>query len=199
MFSYRNRIFCDQVIFSDKRVAEIEIAPTAAVKQEPSHKRRFLKHIFNPHMNWNEYKKEFEWDGSWRDLYILHTDNTHWQSLIDLLQTTAYKTIFKVDNEIVTLPKNVAEIFQKSSEMSVLMSVELNGIILNCHFFTDEEIEFDIDPREIDSEEKLHQLFKFMRRLGQMFQKEVILTPENAQELIIFRYEPETDKIQHID
>jgi hypothetical protein len=37
-------------------------------------------------MDWNKYKKEFEWDGSWRDLYILNTDISHWQPLIDLLR-----------------------------------------------------------------------------------------------------------------
>jgi hypothetical protein len=150
-------------------------------------------------MNWNEYKKEFQWDGSRRDLYVLHTDITHWQSLIDFLHTDAYKTVFKADNKIVAMPTDIAEIFKKRDEISMLMSIDLDGIVINCHFFTDEEIEFDIDPREINSEEKMRQVFEFMRRLGRMFQKNVILTPENAQELIIFKYELKTDMVRHID
>ena len=148
-------------------------------------------------MNWNKYKKEFEWDGSLRDLYILNTDISHWQRLIDSLQGGTYKITFKVDDETVAMPEDVTEIFRKRDEVTVLMSLALGGIIINSHFFTDQQIEFDIDPREINSEEKLNQLFGFMRGIGQLLQKEVLLTSENAQEIIIFRYMPDTERVEH--
>jgi hypothetical protein len=78
------------------------------------------------------------------------------------------------------------------------MSIEVDGILINCHFFTEQEIEFDIDPREITSEEKLSKVFEFMQRIGRLLQKEVIMTPENCQREIVFRYVPETNKIEYI-
>jgi hypothetical protein len=90
----------------------------------------------------------------------------------------------------------VADIFQRRNERSVFMTIDIEGIFLNCHFFTEEEIEFDLDPGEVNGEEKLEQLFKFMQLIGALLQKEVILTPENMQEIAIFSYKPGTGKIE---
>jgi len=149
-------------------------------------------------MNWNQYKKEFEWDGSYRDLYILDTDLSHWQRVINFLRGSEYRITFKVDNEVAALPEDVAEIFRKRNETSILLTIEVDGIFINCHFFTEDEIEFDIDPREIKNEEKLNQLFEFMKKTGGLLEKEVRLTPENYQEGIIFKYVAETNRIEYI-
>lgn len=148
-------------------------------------------------MTWTEYKKEFEWDGSWRDIYILKTGIGDWQQLIGFLRKDLYSITFKIGENVAPLPADAAEIFHKRNQSGVLMSVQVDGITLNCHFFTEEEIEFDIDPREVNSEERLKELFGFMRRIGQLLQKEVILTPENGREAAIFRYMPETDKMKY--
>ena len=148
-------------------------------------------------MNWDEYKKEFEPDGSLRDLLISNTDVSNWQRLIDFLQRDKYHITYKENNRTVLMPRDIRDIFQKRNEMPILMSVEVNGIIINSHFFTAQEIEFDIDPQEINNEEKLDQLFEFMREIGWLLQKEVALTPESYEAETIFRYVPETDKIEY--
>ena len=145
-------------------------------------------------MKWTKYKNEFEWDGSLLDLYTLDIHISHWQRLIELLQGT-YSTIFTADGNVTSMPKDVADIFHLREEKNVLMAIELDGIQINCHFFTEDEIEFDIDPREISTEEKATRLFEFMQIIGKTLQKEVILTPENLQGEVIFKYVPETDDI----
>jgi hypothetical protein len=149
-------------------------------------------------MNWNQYQKEFEWDGSYCDLYILDTDLSHWQKVVDFLRVSEYRITFKVDNQLAALPEDVAEIFHKRNETGVLLTIEVDGLFINCHFFTEDEIEFDLDPREISSEEKLSHLFLFMKKTGGHLQKEVRLTPENHQEGVIFKYVAETNRIEYI-
>ena len=72
------------------------------------------------------------------------------------------------------------------------------GIAINLHFFTVDEIEFDLDPSDIDSESRLNDLFGFMATLADELTKEVVLTPENEQERPIFRCVPGSSSIQYL-
>jgi hypothetical protein len=64
-------------------------------------------------------------------------------------------------------------------------------------FFTVEEIEFDIDPREVKGQQELNALFGFMRCLAQATDKEVVLTAENMREIVIFRASPGNAAIEY--
>jgi hypothetical protein len=67
--------------------------------------------------------------------------------------------------------------------------------VLNCHFFGVDEIEFDLDPREIGDSDQFERLVGFMRLLGELTGKVVLLTPENFKERPILRYSPDTRQI----
>jgi hypothetical protein len=69
-------------------------------------------------------------------------------------------------------------------------------MIINCHFFTEQEIELDLDPREVNSEERLNSLFRFMKVLGKHLGKEVILTLENSPHLVLLRTSPDGVEVQ---
>ena len=149
-------------------------------------------------MNWQDYQLDFEFDGSWRDLYVLNTTIYDWQRLIDFLRSSPYLLIYKVDFEETSLPQLVEQVFTKRNEASPLLSINIGSVILNCHFFTEDEIEFDIDPREIVSAVQSEQVFAFMRHVGQLLNKEVILTPENEPRIVIFRFVPSTETLEYI-
>ena len=71
-------------------------------------------------------------------------------------------------------------------------------MIVTRHFFIEKETEPDIDPREVGSETQPFRLFAFMRELEHMLDKEVILTLDNLQEAVIFRYSPVDDEIRYL-
>ena len=149
-------------------------------------------------MKWEDYKVEFEFDGSWRDIYVLNTTISHWQLLIDFLHSDIYEHSCTVGGDESELPSLAKEIFDAEHEFKPLLHLTVGSAILNCHFFTDEEIEFDIDPREIQSERQAEQIFAFMRQIGELLDKEVILTPENLREVPIFKFLPSVGKLEHI-
>ncbi len=45
-------------------------------------------------LDWQQVKTEFEWDGGWRDLYILNADIGVWQSVIDALRSSDYPLLY---------------------------------------------------------------------------------------------------------
>lgn len=149
-------------------------------------------------MKWEDYKVEFEFDGSWRDIYVLNTAVSDWQLLFDFLRSDIYEYSCTTGEEKTILPFFAKEVFEADYEFKPLLKVNVDSVILNCHFFTDEEIEFDIDPREILSERQAEAIFTFMRQIGQTLNKEVVLTPENLQDAPIFKFLPSVGEIQYI-
>lgn len=148
-------------------------------------------------MNWQDYKIAFEWDGSWRDIYVLDTNINDWQRLLDFLRESSYVTIYHglIGPE---LPETMQEIIEIQKTSISTMSINIGETIVNCHFFLESEIEFDIDPRDIDNEAKLTEIFNFMQRIGNLLRKEVILTEENGEDEIWFRFVPGSESVQFI-
>lgn len=69
-----------------------------------------------------------------------------------------------------------------------LAQINLSGITLNCHFFVRDEIELDVDPRDIRTDQHAAHVLQFMSMLGKTLKKDVILTEEGAKAWVWFRY-----------
>jgi hypothetical protein len=147
-------------------------------------------------IRWEICKQDFEWDGSWRDIYIFKTTLHDWQTLSDFLRTT-YELKYSIDGEQQAFPKLVNKAFAVRANASALLNFQAHKILFACHFFSPEEIEFDIDPREIKSQSDINVLLNFMQRIGNVLCKPVVLTPESGREFPIISYEPASQKFQH--
>jgi len=147
---------------------------------------------------WEACKHEFQWNGSWRDIYVFRTTLDDWRVLCAELKKT-YNLEFLVDGEARSFPEMVDEVFVLRNQANVLMRFLAEGIIIACHFFSTEEIEFDIDPREIISQAALDALLNFMGLVGDAVRKKVVLTPENGAELPFIAYEPQTGLFEQVD
>src|SRR5262245_30449355 len=110
---------------------------------------------------WKTVRDEFAFDGSLRDIYVFGTSIADWQRMLDAFRSTGYTlTYFRADQPT-GLPANAADAFPPPEECDRRLSVRFAGVLANCHFFTVEEIEFDIDPREVKGQQELNALFGF--------------------------------------
>ena len=75
------------------------------------------------------------------------------------------------------------------------VAVDLGAVRVHCHFFLPEEIELDVDPREIQSQAAMDRALSLVLRLGRCLRKQVVVTEENAPDRVWFRYEPSSDAI----
>jgi hypothetical protein len=141
---------------------------------------------------WHDVKREFVFDGSWRDIYVLDTSVEDWQAAFDALKSSTFFALeYWVDYEAVILPESVSVAFARAGEASPLLTVTAEGVQLSCHFFSESQIEFDLDPREILGQPQLDMLIRFMKVLARATSKPAIMTPENFQEMPIIRVEPD--------
>ena len=139
-------------------------------------------------LEWETLKSEFlEDSSSLRDIYVFGATINDWQSLFDELKTI-YHLQYTVDGEPQSMPDFIAEVFATKETASAAVSFDIGTITVISHFFTTEEIEFDILAREVDSQQTLDTLLGFLRLVGDKTQKRVILTNDGDEAHPILSY-----------
>ncbi|MBS7530508.1 hypothetical protein IC619_008395 [Hazenella sp. IB182353] len=119
-------------------------------------------------------------DGSLRDVYIFDTDEYEWRKFLNLLKTIPFICEFMVNGiESNHIHFDIQDILKLSDEKNVLFIINLDGVKIHCHFFCIEEIELDINPKEINNYRAMNLVFEFMKTISNKLNKEVIITPEN--------------------
>ena len=109
--------------------------------------------------NWKNINWIFKSDGTLRDIYVQNTSIKDWGKLIDLLNSEYNLNYFssnKIDKDEVFkyLEDESGEIECKS------VSIEIENIKINCHFFLIEQIEFYIKPSEIKTKSKKSRILR---------------------------------------
>jgi hypothetical protein len=147
-------------------------------------------------LDWKAVQHLFEWDVALLDVYVFNADADLWQRLLDALRTSGYGLDFHVDGDVGVLPEHAAQVFALRQEADTCLSVWAGDLRINFHFFTLEQIEFDIDPRDVN-ETSLSDLLVFLRYIGLHLQRRVVLTPEGAEDLTLLAYEPEGNRWEY--
>jgi hypothetical protein len=140
-------------------------------------------------LQWEMLKSEFADDTTLRDIYVLETTLNDWQLLFDELKT-AYQLQYSVDGHAQQWPDSLAKIFAVRERAHPMVSFDMGQIIMVSHFFTYNEIEFDILAHEINSQQRFDALLGFLRSVGDHTGKPVLLTDENNQHQPIISYRP---------
>lgn len=130
-------------------------------------------------------------DGSLRDIYIFDVVLEDWNRLLKLL-----KKSYPLECDEM-IPETIQEIIPIREERGLCLSVMLgHNISANCHFYVSlnesSPIEFDLDPRELQSPYAMNKVFEFMQLLGNEFNREVFLTAENCEDIVLLTYSPST-------
>jgi len=147
-------------------------------------------------MDWLRIAPAFKPDGFLRDIYIFDTSLMDWERVWEILLADPHRLSFSVDGEITAPPADAAEVFRLGQAHSVCASLALGKQRLNCHFFTEEEVEFDLDPRDVRGPSEAERLEQFLAELGRTTAKEVRLTPESGRHLIIARFDPAVGQVE---
>jgi hypothetical protein len=130
----------------------------------------------------------WEKDGSYRDVYIQGTSMTDWEVLFAVGKDYGHR--YWRDGVEQAVPQ-VARVFE-DREHSHLLSLYADSVRLNIHFFTPDEIELDIDPREILGPNEHYAVLQLLERLSTATNKKLSVTAENSEDLVFLTYEPAT-------
>ena len=131
----------------------------------------------------------FHRDGSLRDIYIQNVTIEHWETFLSFIRDGGFGYRYARDGSAARLPPTATQILGDKSSAHNL-GIDLGGVEACCHFFAEDEIELDIDPREVNSPGSEEKVLNFMALLGAALDRDVILTEENRREDVWFRYSP---------
>jgi hypothetical protein len=149
-----------------------------------------------PKVQWEMCSQYFKADGTLRDIYIHRTTIEDWRTILDMLRANFIVEYF-VDGSPCQPPPNADAAFAVRNTSNPMLRICIGSIVVVCHFFTTEEIEFDIDPREVVSQPSFDELLGFLRKLGGTINKVVVLTYENDELNPIISYEPSIGEFRH--
>jgi len=149
-------------------------------------------------MDWQQIAPDFEPDGSLRDIYVFGTGLSDWQRVLDALRTWEPMPNFTIGGQPANMPDKAEGIFTEARQHGALLSFKVSGAHVNCHFFGHDEIEFDLDPREVTGPAQLEGFERFMGLLGRTTGKSVVMTMENMRESVILRYAPDAQQLEWV-
>ena len=140
-------------------------------------------------MRWHEVAEGFARDGALRDIYVFGTSAREWQDVYDAIRS-AYRVLF---HDLTHPPDDVRELLNAMESCTI--TVEPDGLDINCHFFTEDEIEFDLSPDGVTSRETLDPVCRFMQVVGRAAGKDAVLVVEDGRDWIILRFDVKTDAV----
>ncbi|CAM3989449.1 MULTISPECIES: hypothetical protein [Flavobacterium] len=141
-------------------------------------------------MNIENLQKEvyFEDDGMLRDIYVLNTTKDDWKKWVEIVNEKYVVDFYNGQTEKIEGKINfetVLDVWTGKTDKLNEATIKLDAIDIKCHFFTDEEIENDIDPIQIKTIEDHNKLMDYLRTISKAINKRVILTPENIREVVL--------------
>ena len=141
--------------------------------------------------NWNNIEWIFEKDGALRDIYVQNATISDWEKVVDLLNSE-YELTFGVyeDNLIDKIDFGFVKTMfaDETGELETKSAtVDLNGIVVKCYFFLENQIEFDINPTEIKTESDFNKITDFMKSISSKLEKQITLCGENQPEFPLIK------------
>lgn len=142
---------------------------------------------------YSKVKADLAVDGSLRDVLIKSVGHDEWNRVLQLVKEN-WTHQFESDGAVRPLPADVSEVFELSEVSTVCLKMKVQSLLINCHFFRDAEIEFDIDPEEVSSLEGFRDLAQFIEKVAVTLGRTVEVTHEGAPELCFLKFDPSADR-----
>jgi hypothetical protein len=150
-------------------------------------------------MDWQTLKESiYDWDGAWRDIYVDNTTIEDWRKWVDYVNAN-YRISWRIFEEESNRDKidfdMVLKCWAGEREYWSTATVYVGNYSVNAHFFLVEQIENDIDPREITSIEDHNLLVNYLKDISGILNKKVKLTIENCPEIVLITVDKDTVNI----
>jgi hypothetical protein len=143
---------------------------------------------------WDELRRAFSVDGGLRDIYVFDATVDVWQNALDWLLHLGASGAVRLEPQPEALPRDAGAILDMQGSGDPRLRIYAGGVQINCHFFDRTEIEFDIDPREIDGPARARIVTDFMQGLATATGRAVHLTDENSPEAGWVSFDPTTHR-----
>lgn len=129
-------------------------------------------------MRWDDVKPLFDTEnyGALPDVVMEGTGVEDWQLLLDLIRDRGWKSEYVRDGESFPLPSAVDFI----ADNALLKVWPVPEILAIFRAYSAESIDFDVDLRELQGQERLDVLVGFLTAIGRRLGRSVLMYPEGS-------------------
>lgn len=135
--------------------------------------------------------------GSLPDLFIPEATVHDGQTVLDLVTTSGWQWRFEIGAMEQPL-QTATSVFARGTgaETAELRVWPVPGVLAIFRFWSETEISFDVDLRELQGQQGVDVLCAFLRAIGSRLGKPVLMTPEGgSQEHPVLGYDSDLGKV----
>ncbi|MDG4762970.1 hypothetical protein O7632_02415 [Solwaraspora sp. WMMD406] len=117
-------------------------------------------------------------------------------ALVDLVLSEGWQFTYLFDGGAGTPPATVEDMLSLRDEGGVQLKVwPVPGVLAIFQLYDAERIEFDVDLRELQGQQQLDVLCRFLTTIGRRLRKPVLMTPEGLENQPVLGYDVEADRV----
>ncbi|MGS2642955.1 hypothetical protein [Streptosporangium sp. LJ11] len=149
-----------------------------------------------PDLLWDDVKLFFDTgcNGVLPDVAVEGTGPEDWQTLLDLVRSQRWRSEYVRDGES-SAPPTAAEMIAEGAGGAALRVWPAPGILAIFRAYGAEFIDFDVDLRELQGQERLDVLLEFLTAIGRRLGKSVLMTPEGDHGHPVLGYDVEAGRV----
>lgn len=147
---------------------------------------------------WDDVSCFFDPDlmGSLPDLRVPDASLEDWQAVLDLVEVKGWRCQYSEGETMLPLPRAEAVLSRPAdAEWPELRVWPAADVLAIFRFHADDEIDFDVDLRELQGQERLDVFCGFLREVGRHLGKPVLMDPEGGHGRPVRGFDVEADRV----
>ncbi|MGX1886807.1 hypothetical protein [Streptomyces sp. NPDC055287] len=151
-----------------------------------------------PDLQWDDVSCFFDPGlmGSLPDVRVPDASVEDWQAVLHLVEAKGWKWQYSEGDTVLPVPRAQTVLARPADAECPNLRVWPTADVLAIFRFHDaEEIDFDVDLRELQGQERLDVFCSFLREIGRLLGKPVLMEPEGDCGHPVLGFEVEADRV----
>ncbi|MFG2489438.1 hypothetical protein ACGFSI_42730 [Streptomyces virginiae] len=147
---------------------------------------------------WDDVSSFFDPDlmGSLPDVRVPDASVEDWQAVLDLVVEKGWKCQYSEGETVLPVPRAETVLSRPAdAECPDLRVWPTSDVLAIFRFLDDEVIDFDVDLRELQGQERLDVFCGFLREIGRRLGKPVLMDPEGDYGHPVLGFDVEADRV----
>ncbi|MFC9053276.1 hypothetical protein [Streptomyces anthocyanicus] len=147
---------------------------------------------------WDDVKCFFDLDlaGSLPDVRVPDASVEDWQTVLDLVAEKGWKYQYSERETVLPVPRAEAVLSRPADagcpDLRVWPTVDVLAIF---RFHAADEVDFDVDLRELQGQDRLDVFCDFLREIGRRLGKSLLMDPEGDDGHPVLGFDVEADRV----
>ncbi|MET9087038.1 hypothetical protein ABZX77_35085 [Streptomyces sp. NPDC004237] len=147
---------------------------------------------------WDDVKRFFDLElvGSLPDVRVPNASVEDWQEVLDLVAEQGWTCQYAEGQTVLAVPRAETVLSRPAgTEFPELRVWPTADVLAIFRFQADDEVDFDVDLRELQGQDRLDVFCDFLREIGRRLGKPVLMDPEGDYGHPVLGFDVQADRV----